>query len=91
MNGKSVDMDKTHGAALLVRADALLALADEWDKRREKLVSAYTRAFWRGLKKGILPSESHGVGEAGGLGRAVQDLRRIIKKANNKETGNGKS
>jgi hypothetical protein len=63
-----------------------LALVDEWDKKREKLVNAHTRAVWRGLKKGVMPSESHGIGEAVGLGRAIQDLRRIIKKANNSFT-----
>jgi hypothetical protein len=77
-------MSDNDGAASLVRSDALLALADEWDKRSEKLVNANVRAVWRGLKKGVMPSESHGVGEACGLGRAVQDLRRIVKKANEK-------
>jgi hypothetical protein len=79
-HGSSQDFTETRPSE--VRSDALLALADEWDKKREKLVNAYTRAVFRELKKGVMPSESHGVGEACGLGRAVQDLRRLIKKAN---------
>ena len=61
---KFMDMETNDGAASLVRSDTLLALADEWDKKREKLVNAHTKAVFSGLKKGVLPTESHGVGEA---------------------------
>jgi hypothetical protein len=71
-------MNKSDG---VVSSDLLLALADEWDKRREKLVNAHTKSVFRKLKKGIPPAESHGEGEACGLGGAVQDLRRLVKRA----------